>query len=1051
MTQTAACRACGLGLREGARFCDGCGAAVAADPSLAEFKQVTILFADVVRSMDIAARVGPERLREIMTDLFARSGDIVGRSGGTLNSYTGDGIMALFGAPTALEDHAFRACVAALDLQRAAGQLGADVLRRDGVEFRLRVGINSGRVIAGDISPTSYTAIGDQVGYAQRMESVAPPGGVMLSEASARLVEGVVELGDPELVRIKGADDPVPARRLLAIAKRGHKDGRGGTLIGREREVARLMALLDESLRGAGRSACIVGPAGIGKSRLTEEIATLATDRDAEVFSTFCQSHTRDIPFHAISGLLRSVFDVDDVEPDIARERVRARLPDASAEDLTLLDDLLGTRDPADTLPALDPDARRRRLARLVDAAVTARKSPAVYVIEDVHWIDDVSESMLVEFVAAASATSAFVLLTYRPEYHGALSSIAGADVMDLSPLDGLDSSALTALLLGADPSTAGLAVQIAERADGNPFFAEEIVRDLAERGVLQGVPGSYECRRDIAEVTVPATVQATISARIDRLGARAKRTLKAAAVIGSRFNANLLADVQSDPALADLVQAELIAPLDSSGAEYAFRHPLIRSVAYESQLRSERAQVHRQLAAEIERREPARTEQNAALIATHLDTAGDLQAAYGWHMRAAAWLSERDIGAARASWQRARAVTDRLPAGDPDKIAMRTQPSAMLCATIWISGGSVDDAGFEDLREMCAASGDQVSLATGMAGMVMALSGHNRNDEATSLASELTALLEAIGIPMLTATLLSSATYARAQVGDMVEALRLAQRAIDLSDDDLVTAQLMLGSPLARATMMRGMARLCLGVEGWRTDGDEAIAIAARGDRRSFVSAIMYKYIVAVPVGALSVDEGALREAAEALRIAEQVGDDHALALARLIRGVVLVHHSDRYRAQGLDLLVQARGEAIAKGFTLNALAIVDPEIAREKARNGDLDGAIELAGAAIDDMFARGAMYFRGVTTTFLVEALLARGADGDLQKAQDAIDRLAEVPVDPGFVLHEIPLLRLRALMARAHGDDDACRELMDRFRAAAEAAGFEALVQIRSPAE
>ena len=240
-------------------------------------------------------------------------------------------------------------------------------------------------------------------------------------------------------------------------------------------------------------------------------------------------------------------------------------------------------------------------------------------------------------------------------------------------------------------------------------------------------------------------------------------------------------------------------------------------------------------------------------------------------------------------------------------------------------------------------------------------------------------------------------------------------------------------------------------GIEGWRTDGDEAIAIAARGDRRSFVSAIMYKYIVAVPVGALSVDEGALREAAEALRIAEQVGDDHALALARLIRGVVLVHHSDQYRAQGLDLLVQARDEALAKGFTLNALAIVDPEIAREKARNGDLDGAIELAGTAIDDMFDRGAMYLRGVATTILVESLLARGADGDLQKAQDAIDRLAEVPVDPGFVLHEIPLLRLRALMARAHGDDDACRELMDRFRAAAEAAGFEALVQIRSPAE
>ena len=609
----------------------------------------------------------------------------------------------------------------------------------------------------------------------------------------------------------------------------------------------------------------------------------------------------------------------------------------------------------------------------------------------------------------------------------------------------------MTALLLGTHPSTAGLAVQIAERADGNPFFAEEIVRDLAERGVLQGVPGRYRGRRDITEVTVPATVQATISARIDRLGVRAKRTLNAAAVIGSRFSANLLADVQSDPALADLVQAELIDPLDSAGAEYAFRHPLIRAVAYESQLKSERAQVHRQLATEIERHEPARTEENAALIATHLETAGDLHAAYGWHMRAAAWLAERDIGAARASWQRARAVADRLPADDPDRIAMQTVPNAMLCATIWISGGSVDHAGFADLRELCAASGDQVSLATGMAGMVMALSGHNRNDEATSLGSELTALLEAIGNPLLTATLLSSATYARAQVGDMVEALRLAQRAIDLSDDDLVTDQLMLGSPLARATMMRGMARLCLGVEGWRTDGDEAIAIAARGDRRSScIGDHVQVHRGQVPVGALSVDEGALREAAEALRIAEQVGDDHALALARLIRGVVLVHHSDQIpRTRASPTPGQRRGTC--ERVHVERAGDRRPRNRQgEGARNGDLNGAIELAGAAIDDMFDRGAMYLRGVATTILVESLLARGADGDLQKAQDAIDRLAEVPVDPGFVLHQIPLLRLRALMARAHGDDDACRELMDRFRAAAEAAGFEALVQIRSPA-
>jgi predicted ATPase len=236
-----------------------------------------------------------------------------------------------------------------------------------------------------------------------------------------------------------------------------------------------------------------------------------------------------------------------------------------------------------------------------VDSAVGSLSRPAVYVVEDVHWVDDVSESMFVELMSALAATSALVLITYRPEYRGALSRVAESEVIVLAPLDGSQGCALTAALLGTDPSTAGLAMQIAERAARNPFFAEEIVRDLVERNILEGRRGEYVCRRDTAEVTVPATVQATIATRIDRLGAGAKRTLNIAAVIGSRFNAELLADVRSDPALADLVDAELIEGLDPVSTEYAFRHPLIRAVAYESQLKSERAQLHRQLAAAIE------------------------------------------------------------------------------------------------------------------------------------------------------------------------------------------------------------------------------------------------------------------------------------------------------------------------------------------------------------------------------------------------------------------------------------------------------------------
>src|ERR1700758_1085372 len=220
MTAALACTRCAAELRPTAKFCDECGSPTAVPGGApAEYKQVTVLFADVVGSMDIAAAVGAERLREIMTELVTRAAAVVERYGGTVDKFTGDGIMAVFGAPVALEDHAVRACLAGLGVQEEAKRLAVDVRERDGVELQLRVGLNSGEVIAGEIGsgPFGYTAVGEQVGMAQRMESVAPPGGVMLSASTARLVDGVATLGESELVQIKGADALVPARRLLGM------------------------------------------------------------------------------------------------------------------------------------------------------------------------------------------------------------------------------------------------------------------------------------------------------------------------------------------------------------------------------------------------------------------------------------------------------------------------------------------------------------------------------------------------------------------------------------------------------------------------------------------------------------------------------------------------------------------------------------------------------------------------------------------------------------------------------------------------------------------
>ena len=259
------CGSCGSELPPNSKFCNECGAAVVTATTPAEYKQVTVLFADVVHSMDIAAAVGAERLREIMAQLVDSATAVVKQYGGTVDKFTGDGIMAAFGAPLAMEDHAVRACLAALGVQDEAKRLAADVRERDGVDFQLRVGLNSGQVIAGEIGSGAlgYTAIGEQVGIAQRMESVAPPGGVMLSASTARLASGATALGEPELVRIKGANQPVPARRLLGMRVQHRSVSRAESkLVGRRWEMSAVEALLERAVAGEGAVVGVVGSPG---------------------------------------------------------------------------------------------------------------------------------------------------------------------------------------------------------------------------------------------------------------------------------------------------------------------------------------------------------------------------------------------------------------------------------------------------------------------------------------------------------------------------------------------------------------------------------------------------------------------------------------------------------------------------------------------------------------------------------------------------------------------------------------------------------------------
>ena len=650
----------------------------------------------------------------------------------------------------------------------------------------------------------------------------------MLSESTARLVENTAVLGEPEMVHIKGADDPMPTRRLLAVGEHRPRLRGESSLVGRTWELNTITGILEDAISGAGYVVNIVGPPGIGKSRLVRETAAIAAARGVAVFTTYCESHASDIPFHVVARFLRTASGVNDLNDQAARARLRAQVPDADSDDLLLLDDLLGIADAAVALPDIAPDARRRRLAALVNAAALARQEPAVYVIEDAHWIDEVSESMLAELMAVIPQTRLLVLITYRPEYHGALTRVSGVQTIALRPLSDAQASALTAELLGADPSIGELAAQVAARAAGNPFFVEEMVRDLAERGVLHGRPGAYQLRGDVADVEVPATLQATIGARIDRLDPTAKHTLNAAAVIGSRFDADLL---------TALGRRRGRGPADRGGARRSGEvHRAGRVCVSPSADPHGGLRITTQIRSRAAAPAAGRRDRTARSGLGRRERGADRRAS-GGRRRSARGLrlahARRDL----VDQPRHRRGAHELAAGPagrrsaarrrPGSASMRIAPRTLLCGSAWRVGGSGADTGFDELRDLCTAAGDQRSLAIGMTGQVMAQFTNAHRRGASRLASEHIALLESIGDPTLTVGLSFAALVAKQETAEMAEVLRVAQRVIDLADGDPTMGDLIIGSPLAVAIACAGRARWCLGIPGWKDDFHQAVAMA--------------------------------------------------------------------------------------------------------------------------------------------------------------------------------------------------------------------------------
>ena len=604
-----------------------------------ERKQVTVLFADLKGSMELLADRDPEEARQLLDPVLERMMDAVHRYEGTVNQVMGDGIMALFGAPIAHEDHAVRACYAALAMQEAICRYTVDVRRRHGIEAQIRVGLNSGEVVVraiGNDLHMDYTAVGQTTHLAARMEQLATPGSTRLTAETLRLVEGLVQVKSLGPVPVKGLAEPVEVfelvgaspirRRLQAAVVRGLT-----RFVGRDTELEALRHTLEQAGAGHGQVVAVVGEPGVGKSRLAYEFIHSHRTRGWLVLESASVSYGKATAYFPVIDLLKRYFHLEDHdEPRTIQAKVTGQV-------LTL-DQALHETIPAflsilEALPAdspfltLEPSQRRQRtLAALKQVLLReSQVQPLLLVFEDLHWIDAETQALLDSLVESLPTAHLLLLVNYRPEYQHGWGYKSYYTQVRLDPLPRESAEELLQVLLGDEARLAPLRRLLIERTGGNPFFLEESVRTLVETQMLAGARGAYRLTQDIKTMQVPGTVQAILAARIDRLPPEDKRLLQTAAVIGTEVPLPLLQAIADMPeevlhrGLMHLQAAEFLYEIRLfPELEYTFKHALTHEVAYGSLLQERRRTLHTRIVENLEALYPDRLAEQVERLAHH-------------------------------------------------------------------------------------------------------------------------------------------------------------------------------------------------------------------------------------------------------------------------------------------------------------------------------------------------------------------------------------------------------------------------------------------------
>jgi adenylate cyclase len=996
-----------------------------------ERKQATVMFADVAGSTARIASLDAEAAMNFLHPIVMVMARAVHRYDGTVLRTLGDGLKAAFGVPHAREGHAVLACHAALAMRTAVAELPDAP--------PIRIGLHSGEVVSGKLyagSSVEQDVTGLTVHLASRIEHEASPGEICLSRDCQTLLRAYCDTEPLGARALKGIPDPVEIFRLVGLKPAVNSEHfRGASLPplrGRAAEMETLQAALLDTAPGSPRVIGVSGPPGVGKSRLCFEFSEWCRERQIRVLEARAQVHSRATPLLPVLEALRAFFRIEaDMDAGVARSRIEQTLTMLAlpvAEHLAPLTDFLGCAEPTPASGAIDPSTRRVRLRDTISRiAKAAWSQTSVIIIEDLHWLDEASQDFLETWIAAVEGTRVLMVLTFRPDW-SLPSRPPWYRELALPELGLGEVGQVIRDLIGDGDGMDQVVAHVAERSDGNPFFAEELILSLAQSGVLSGERGRYRLAPSgWQNPTLPTNVEAVIGARIDLLPDPEKNLLQTAAIIGKEFPSEVvravagLSDAATRPLLRRLRAAELIQPRQTAmGESFAFRHPLIQEVAYAMQLRSTRTVLHEAVAKAIEGQEWGKGDEFAGLLAHHYEAAGNMVAAAMHLQRSARWVGRTNSGRALADWKKIRTMMRDQPRSKEND-ELRALAGGQLLTFGWREGMPAEEAKtyVEEALGYAREAGNRRHEALLIAGYGRIIAANGSADEYVRLVREALAVLDPASNPAEALLLNGLLGQANGLAGFVGEALKANSAALDLIDDERRgSAGVVLGLTVGQMVgfdvrhWMKCLEAKSLIMLGRFSDADERLARLLQADPAD--AELLHQGIphwFAVELAWFRNDaRAATRHANELARLAAGAAIPYWFVVASFCQGLAAATAGDFTEADGFfrqAVDASRRGkaglESEAKMLAFQADSLM---------RAGHLERASALATETIAVARRKADRLAECHASLVAASASLARRGSRDTDEARRLLDRASALIDETGAKAYEPMLLRVRA---------------------------------------